>query len=137
MKTYSFHHKDTGLLHGKRVVTDFVAVAEINTPADHVVIEGEYDHLSQKVDTATGAVVDYQPPQPTADHEWNADEKRWNLTQDALTRRHLHAMAVDGILTLENKQLRAMREYMLGDTTAVRRLKDIDDQIAALRKDLK
>jgi hypothetical protein len=46
-----------------------------------VAIEGQYDHLSQRVDLATGQVIDYQPPAPAdtalATHRWDADTRRW------------------------------------------------------------
>jgi len=47
-------------------------------------VEGEHDHLSKRVDIATGEVVDYQPPAPAddADKTWSWDDaiKRWAPT---------------------------------------------------------
>lgn len=44
-------------------------------------IEGEYDHLAQRVDVATGEVIDWQPEKPAGDeytdHEWDEQTKRW------------------------------------------------------------
>lgn len=37
---------------------------------------------------------------------------------------------------LEKQSQRAVREHILGDTTALQRIKDIDAQIAALRAQL-
>lgn len=48
-----------------------------NTPDGYGCVVGDYDALSQKVDSATGLVIDYQPPQPSLNHAWNTDTKRW------------------------------------------------------------
>lgn len=42
---------------------------------------GEYDFYSQKVDVATGLVVDYIPPQPTPNDVWNTTTKRWEYVK--------------------------------------------------------
>lgn len=41
---------------------------------------------------------------------------------------------IAGIVSLESKQARAVRECLLGIDGAVDRLRDIDEQIAALRE---
>lgn len=57
---------------------------EYNTPPGYVAIEGVYDHLSQRIDIATGIVVDYQPPAPPdtamASYTWDVPSKRWLAT---------------------------------------------------------
>ncbi|WP_428421978.1 tail fiber assembly protein [Methylibium sp.] len=56
----------------------------MNIPSGLAAREGVYDHLSQRVDLITGAVVDWQPPAP-ADTEfetwaWDAKTRRWLST---------------------------------------------------------
>lgn len=50
---------------------------DINIAAGLGCVMGEYDALSQRIDVITGQVVDYQPPQPSSDHAWDAEGKRW------------------------------------------------------------
>jgi len=90
---------------------------------------GRFDHLSQKVDTSTQdhGVVDYQPPQPSEEHEWNAATRRWQFTALALQRRAL----LEQIEAIESLQPRALREAVLGGNNT--RLQDIDNRIASLR----
>jgi hypothetical protein len=38
---------------------------------------GHYDGLCQRVDVQTGEVVDYQPPRPSPNHDWDEQTKRW------------------------------------------------------------
>jgi hypothetical protein len=135
-RTVSFYHRETGELTGTILqVTDDRNV-EANTPADHIAIDlegGPIDHLSQRIDLASGQVVDYQPPQPSSDHEWNATTKRWQLRQavaDALAARRTALIA---IAALERSGVRALRELALGQPGAADRLKSIDEAIAAQR----
>jgi hypothetical protein len=48
-----------------------------NVPEGCGCIMGAFDTLSQRVDTETGLVVDYQPPSPSLNHEWDTVTKRW------------------------------------------------------------
>ena len=133
MKTVSFHHKETGIFSSAVLTsTDDSAIA-INTPRDHVAIEGAYDPLSKRVDVATGEVVDYQPPLPSADHEWNATTKRWQLTAAVTAKREARRSALASIAALEASGVRAVRELALGQAGALDRLKALDIEIAALR----
>lgn len=59
------------------------------------------------------------------------------LPADAPSKEEQNAPVLTGIEALENKTLRAIREYILGDTTAKDRLKVVDNEIAALRAALK
>jgi hypothetical protein len=110
--------------------------ARANAPPGHGVVEGIFDHLSQRVDVATGKVIDYQPPQPSADHEWHAPSKRWLLSDAATQRQARREAALKEIVRLESQQPRALREAALGQAGAVERLRLIDEQIAALRPQL-
>lgn len=78
MNTYSLYSLETGLFTGCALSCSLDRLMdEVNVPAGCGVIVGVYDHLSQKVDLATGQVVDYQPPQPSSDHVWDISSRRW------------------------------------------------------------
>lgn len=134
MTTYSFYDPVTGA----------IDPTTITCPASQAVgqrpgltrIEGHLDHLSQRVDPETGAPVDYQPPQPSLNHEWDAPARRWRLTDTAKQAELRRAAAQARIQQIESKQMRALREMALGKEGAAARLARMDDEIAALRPDL-
>lgn len=134
MKTHSFYDPATGIFTGRQFSTsladpDAHAAALIaNTPADHAHIEGAYDCLSQRV--VDGQVVEYQPPPPSADHEWNAATKRWQLTA-AAQKRHGDALQARA---LEGQQHSLVRRLALNpnDADARARLQALHDQITLL-----
>jgi hypothetical protein len=134
MRVIWFYHKDTGLFHGRNLMTDDSQLIAPNTPADYIAIEGDhFDLLSQRVDVATGLVVDRLPPQPSSDHEWNAAIRRWQLKPEVVAIEDARRNALERIRFLELKALRALREHALGHAAAIVRLKTIDDEIAQLR----
>lgn len=77
-KTWSFFDAETGLLTGRTYRGDELAA---NTPEGQAAIEGVFDWLCQRVDIATGQVVEYQPPAPPDDAlrtwAWDAGAKHW------------------------------------------------------------
>lgn len=104
----------------------------INTPEGCIAVAGNIDHLSQRFEN--GRAVEFQPPQPSADHEWNETIKRWVLTQAEIDRKQAIASAHGTIKALESKQSRALREAFLNPTEDTRqRVADIDAQIAEQR----
>src|SRR6185295_5682013 len=112
---------------------------EINTPEGLAAMEGKHDHLCSRVDIATGLVVNYQPPAPNADHEWDDASKRWKLNHEAAAKADLKKSAGARISHLEtNVQPRAQRELLLSIAKRLGidggRSQDIDDEIAGLRK---
>ncbi len=133
---YSFYDESTGLFTGVKFSTTNGSADHLQkqVPAGQQALSGDHDHLAQKV--VAGAVVDYQPPQPSADHEWNADVKRWRLTAAAQALVTAKASAVARIAALIDSQHHVVRAHILGDATAAASLKAIDAEIAALRKDL-
>ena len=141
MKVVSYYDVTTGLFNGTTLATTNERAFLHNTPPGHAAIEGEYDHLSQRVDIAQTppVVVDYEPPQPSADHEWNATKKRWVLSDEAQERATARNHALYRIAQLESQQARAIREHMLsGKATSpgLDRLLAIENEITTLRKDL-
>jgi len=136
VKMVSFYHRETGLFHPMNLTVSDESVIALNTPPDHLVIDGVHDRLSQRVDLVTGAVVDYQPPAPGADHEWDEITKRWKLNAAVVAREAAHFSAMARIIALEARQHRAVRELALGHDGAKQRLQAIDDEISALRSAL-
>lgn len=128
----SIYSEETGLFTGV-IVAVHDELLDANTPIGCKTLIGRYDHLSQRVDVASGTVVDYQPPQPSTDHEWNADTKRWQLTAAAQSKIDGHTAALAQIAALEAKGARCVRELALGQAGAADRVAAIDAEIAALR----
>lgn len=137
MRVIWFYHKDTGLFHGRNLMTSDPKLIAPNTPPHHIAIEGDhFDPISQRVDVATGTVVDRLPPRPSEDHEWNSSIRRWQVKAELVAREEACRAALERIRYLELKALRALREHALGQATAIDRLKSIDDEIAQLRATL-
>jgi len=138
---------------------------QLNLPEGHGAIAGRFDHLSQRVDierlqreddeaatawaakgddkgppsrvVATAAhVIDYQPPAPSTDHEWNPDTKRWLLSAVAQATVAAAAAAKARHAELIGQQHDDIRRAVLGDTSALERLRAIDTEVTALRGQL-
>jgi hypothetical protein len=135
--TWSFYDAQTGALSGRRF-SGPARMLKANTPEGHVAIEGKLDRLSQRVDVATGNIVDYVPPQPDERHEWHAQSKRWRKRADVVLREAADRRARKRIAELERAQLRPLRELAVdaNNAEAKRRLAEIDAEIAGLRNDL-
>jgi hypothetical protein len=134
---YSFYDETTGDFSG-RVFSGSARLVALNTPTGYVAISGRFDRLSQRVDTKTGEVVDYQPPSPGDNYEWNADRKRYVLKSEILEQQRKHDAAMARIAEAEAEQARPLRELMLNpdDTAALQKLTELDDEIKTLRSDL-
>ena len=152
MKRVAFYDPTTGLFHPKAIsltVSDDEAV-KLNTPPGYAPIEhppgSEFDQVGQRVaierfdegEAPTAEhVVDHQPPQPSADHEWNSAARRWRLSSNAQARQTADLEARIQIQHIErNVQPRALREAVMGTEGARERLIALDAQIAELRKSL-
>lgn len=131
MKTWSFFDPHTGLFAGLHY-TGSDGTVEANTPRGHASAEGLHDHLSRKVDLATGAVVDYQPPAPSSDHEWNDTTKRWQLTAAAQAKADAAAAARARHAALIVSQHDDIRRAVLGDAAALERLRAIETEVSGL-----
>ena len=123
MTSWSFYRQEDGALLGV-VFTGPESDLALNTPSGCRAVSGRFDHLSQRVNLATGQVEDWQapPPQDTElhTHRWDAATKRW-LASDTLAGRKLSARreVQAEIERIEAQQPRAMREAMLaGDSLA-------------------
>jgi hypothetical protein len=136
IKTFSLYEAATGKFTGKRLQCDEDALLEVRLPPGTLAMEGAFDHMSQRVELSTGAVVAYHPLAPSGDHEWNAASKRWQVKSGARESEGRRAVLFARIHALETSQGRAIREATLGDPAAIRRLKEIDAEIATLRAEL-
>lgn len=133
---FSFYDKTTGEIKPLSFRAPNDAHVQANTPPNCEVIEGRFDHLSQRVDLDSGEVVDYIPPQPSDDHEWNNETKRWVLSAKAQLAVSKDRQARAEIERLEQQSMRSIREQALGDESAKARIEAIDAQIVELRKDV-
>lgn len=138
MRHFSVYRLSDGLFTGQQIGLPTVATEREQShalgtlPEGCAVMEGRFDHLAQRVDLTTCAVVDYQPPQPSPDHEWDEATKRWQLSAAAVERQQRRSEAVARIRELEAAQARPLRELALrpGDPTALGRLREIEAEIA-------
>jgi hypothetical protein len=120
-----FYDDKTGLFTGVSIHTNLSEpkavkrfIAE-NTPAGHGAYVGYVDALSQRMDLASGQIIDYKPPQPSPRHEWNAVTKRWQK-QAAMNR----SAALARIADLEKGQHRTVRETLIRACHAVDAIKE-------------
>lgn len=117
MSHVGFYHRETGAIHQVDLQTSDDSIIAANTPADHIAIKqpagGRLDHLSQRVDIATGEVIDYQPPAPSAGHAWDQASRRWILGPTGLAALNAHNAALHLIARAERASLRALREAVL------------------------
>jgi hypothetical protein len=137
MRVMSFYHKVSGLFHARHLMSSDAKSIALNTPDDHIAIDGDhYDRLSQRIDIQTGKVIDLVPEQPSADHEWNATDRRWQIKPEVTAREESRRHAIQRITQLEMSGVRSLRELALGEAKAADRLRALDAEIAALRKSL-
>lgn len=137
MKAISFYHAESGLFHDKQLLVSDESTIALNCPEGHLPIDGHHDYLCKRVDLDTKEIIDHQPQQPSGEHEWNPETKRWQLNAKAHERIARSHSARARIAHLEtNVQPRAVREVALNKPDATKRLQDIDDEIAGLRKQL-
>lgn len=137
MKVCSLYDPATGHFTGE-IVGGSPKQLAANMPPGLLAIEGRFDRLSQRVDLETGTVVDWQPPAPDGDHEWNPDSKRWVLKIEIAAAIERSRAALAEIEKLEGSQARPLRELAIDPSaeSAAAKLRAIDEEIAALRRDL-
>jgi hypothetical protein len=135
---WSFYDELTGAI-SKRTYQGPERYLDRNTPTGHVAIAGEYDWLSQRVDVATGEVVAYRPPQPDAEHEWNATIRRWVKRPDIVARDNRDAAAREKLREIDLARIRPLAELAMNplDAAALARLTSLEAQAVEAREDLK
>jgi hypothetical protein len=136
MKTFSFYNEETGVFSGDEFSTSDIALLNDNTPPGFRAYAGRVDELSQRVDIATGELVEYQPPapEPADEYEWNAPAKRWRIRSEVATKRAKRTVAQIEIDRLERGQNRALREHAIGKGQAKKTLEDIEAAIEVQRE---
>jgi hypothetical protein len=133
MKRFSFYHKDTGVF-AELIYSASEPRLDLNTPTDHVALEGAYHPLAHRFDLAAGAVV--RADAPSADHAWSEATGRWELKPEVAAARAARRAALAEIARLEATQPRAVREAVLGLPGGAERLAAIDAEIVRLRQEL-
>jgi len=136
-RVYSHYFLDTGLFTGRRSRVPEGQESSI-TPRDGCAfIAGSYDLLSQKVDIETAEVIDYLPPQPSAEHEWI--NRRWVLTARAKSEIDSDQSARIELEQIDKAAIRYLMEAEVGviDEEGKRRLEAMVERKAELRQRLK
>ncbi len=113
--------------------TVWAAVVDANRLRRTAGAENVVDPPPPKRGVATAAhVVDYQPPAPSPDHEWNGTARRWQLNPAAVTAAADRAAARVELAELEKKTPALLRAVALNKPGAIDALMAQDAQIAAL-----
>lgn len=135
IRCWHFYRLTDGVFTPSRLCTSDPALAVANTPPGCAAWGGEVDPESQRVDLATGGLVDWQPPQPSRAHVWDRTTRRWALTPEAAQREADRINARRRIEALELAQRRPLRELALdaSNQAALARLQQIETEIATLR----
>jgi hypothetical protein len=81
-------------------------------------------------------LIDTVGARPSADHEWNATDWRWQLKPEVVAKEEERCHTILRITQLEQSRIRSLRELALGAAKAAERLKALGTEIAALRKSL-
>lgn len=133
---WSFYNPHTGEISSRKFSGPDKAVAA-NTPEGLIAIKGEFDPMSTRI--IDGLPVDWVPPQPSDQHEWDDDKRRWVLTLQASKRSASIQNAMDEISRFESMQLRSIRELALdpGNVTSREKLEWLDEQIALARNTIR
>jgi hypothetical protein len=122
MRTAHFYDLSTGVFTGESFsFSGRDDVLASNTPPGCGVYEGDIDWLSNRIDVETKQILDYQPPPPDVDHEWNLQTKRWQKRTDVVAREQRTADAIAEIQSLEKLQVRSISELLVDpDATEAR-----------------
>jgi hypothetical protein len=130
MRVVSFYDKDTGILADYHLTASDEKGVELNTPPNHMAINGHHNPLTERVDVETGKIVDHTPPLDSID----INEKK---RQDRIQARQPRLKAMTQISVLETKLARLNTQYLLSDqqdTSVYSQLALIESQIIELEK---
>lgn len=143
MKTVRFYDETTGIFTG--AIVNHSDPEQLKPPPGHKAFEGECHEMhAKRVDVSTGELVDWQPPAPSADHEWDDSTKRWKPNQAMVDRQAHHAHAHGRIRQLADTERHLIRKLILTATSgpqsapiakARAELQAIEDEIAGLQRD--
>jgi hypothetical protein len=76
---------------------------------EHWFIEPKFDEIEAVRQAMLTTLIDYRPPAPSMDHEWNHETKRWQLSLNA----HACKQAIAEMERLELKLIRPLRELSI------------------------
>lgn len=124
---WSFYDLESGLFTGRCYSGRRLAA---NTPEGCGAVAGQIDHLAMRVYLATGELIEFVPAPPSADHEWNALSKRWQLGVEAQERVDADVRARALLDEIDRKQARRVREILAASDP---QLAELEAQAAALR----
>jgi hypothetical protein len=120
-KKWSFYRESDGLFLSKRVSTNSMTTLARDTPPECIAIEGHYDRFSQRVDIATGELIEDQSLGIERDRERRINAAKLDLAE---VDRKQHRR-VREILAANDPQLASLEE----EAKAARaRLSAIDDE---------
>jgi hypothetical protein len=160
---WHFFSLETGLFTGSTFSGPAEADLHASTPAGCSSIAGPIDPQSQRIDleilqqieTArarsqqaevdvelieslrTRLVIDYRPPAPSAEHVWNDERKRYQLSPEAADARRRKAEARQRIRFLElerQPRIHREKENEPGNPDVVRRWTELCAELDELRK---
>ncbi len=130
MKTQTLYDLATGRLLAHVTSNSAEALAAQLQPGQ-ALYDGVLDLKRQAIDPATGTPAEFRPADPADGSVWSEDEWRWIPLAEQ------NAPVLRAIEALEARQPRVLRELALGQPGAAERLQAIEDQITALRAQLK
>lgn len=86
MSKYWIYDNETGLFTGVSLDCPAEHLSD-NVPDGFGCVMGPVDIMSQRIDTATGQLTNWQPPQPSVNHVWDEVSKRWVYVEPLSIRR--------------------------------------------------
>lgn len=145
MRTWWSYRKTDGIFTGAMHSADTFQEIAGNESGDIGLIAGVSDWQSQRVNLLTRELVEYQPPLPDADHEWDPQAKRVIVKVDVSVRRAKKRRGQDDVDALDRKTIRTVRELVISicasrTLTAAEkklfdRLKKLNDDAETIGKD--
>lgn len=111
MNTCHFFYKlDDGVFDGRTFSSSDHEALKLNTPQGYGSRSDVSDWQSQRVDVATGKLVDWQPPRPDADHFWDPKTRRWLINPIVSERRLRESQLLTEIKSIDERLIRPMLE---------------------------
>lgn len=131
-KNFTLYDRATGMFTGSH----YFGNPSLHETQDLASLDGHHDHLSSKVDVSNGNVVDYQPPQPDTNHEWDGKTRRWLLNAATTARIAAVQAAQARIAELATPERHLVRRLTLNpsDADARQALVAMDEELARLSK---
>lgn len=140
MRHFSVYDLETGFFTGVVHATPSANEDWINALSSpgFGLMEGTFNHRTQRVLIKTGEVVEYRADCPGPDYEWDERSCTWELCVEAQRRLDVKQEALRKIVELEQKQLRPMRELLVdpSNQAAADIVNQIEEDIKRLRRDL-